>query len=324
MIDVRLTATNPEDSSLVPVPCNSRGELLTVAPKIENIPNDVEIEGDLTVTGLINGTDGVGPQGPKGEDGKDGQNGKDGEPGGAGPPGPQGDPGVGVPLPYGAEKDYLQIKNGAPVWAQWEDPNPPPPPPSATWTNIETAAKCVDSNDQAITPPDPLAYIQGLDSWQSPEVFEVAGSKPGQTNWFDTTGGFSFEFESMFSQILTFYWSVEYDSASTGQYGWANTFNWNNDNILMIAENGPQKTVGGKATFWQGFSQAFIFNRSNITSAKFEYQFNTEYMYSIRPRFRGWAIEDPTLYLLRRQAAVLNEFKRQGGLTTGSDFLSQT
>jgi hypothetical protein len=54
MIDVRLTATNPADSTLVPVPCNTRGELLTVAPVIEVIPNDLEIQGDLTVTGTIN------------------------------------------------------------------------------------------------------------------------------------------------------------------------------------------------------------------------------------------------------------------------------
>jgi hypothetical protein len=69
MIDVRLTATNPEDSTLVPVPCNARGELLTVAPKIESIPNDVEINGDLTVTGLINGSAGVGEPGPPGAPG---------------------------------------------------------------------------------------------------------------------------------------------------------------------------------------------------------------------------------------------------------------
>ena len=73
MIDVRLTATNPEDSTLVPVPCNARGELLTVAPKIEKIPNDVEIEGDLTVTGLINGSDGVGEPGPPGQEGPPGK-----------------------------------------------------------------------------------------------------------------------------------------------------------------------------------------------------------------------------------------------------------
>ena len=53
MSDVRLTATDPSDSSVVPVACNARGELLTVAPVIEKIPNDVEIEGNLIVNGTI-------------------------------------------------------------------------------------------------------------------------------------------------------------------------------------------------------------------------------------------------------------------------------
>ena len=48
MTNVRLTATNPEDSSVVPVACNSRGELLVVEPVIERIPNNVTIEGNLT------------------------------------------------------------------------------------------------------------------------------------------------------------------------------------------------------------------------------------------------------------------------------------
>ena len=49
MTDVRLTATNPEDSSVVPVACNAKGEL-----KLEEIPDqsfDGNLEGDLTVTG---------------------------------------------------------------------------------------------------------------------------------------------------------------------------------------------------------------------------------------------------------------------------------
>ena len=127
MIDVRLTATNPEDSTLVPVPCNSRGELLTVAPKIEKIPNDVEIEGDLTVTGLINGSDGKGEPGPPGPPG---------EPGGEGPQGPKGDPGEGVPLPYGPDGAYLQIVNGAPAWTDDPGPGPEPPVDNASWSNV--------------------------------------------------------------------------------------------------------------------------------------------------------------------------------------------
>ena len=49
MTDVRLTATNPEDSSVVPVACNNRGELLIEEVKVEQIDNDVTINGALSV-----------------------------------------------------------------------------------------------------------------------------------------------------------------------------------------------------------------------------------------------------------------------------------
>ena len=53
MADVRLTATNPQDSSVVPVACNSRGELLLEEPLM--------IEGE------------VGPPGPPGPEGPPGK-----------------------------------------------------------------------------------------------------------------------------------------------------------------------------------------------------------------------------------------------------------
>ena len=56
MADVRLTATNPEDSSVVPVACNAKGEL-----KLEEIPDqsfDGNLNGDLTVTGSGSFADG--------------------------------------------------------------------------------------------------------------------------------------------------------------------------------------------------------------------------------------------------------------------------
>ena len=68
MADVRLTATNPEDSSVVPVACNSKGELLLEEP-IAGPP---------------------GPPGQNGQDGQDGQDGKDGKDGAPGEPGPPG------------------------------------------------------------------------------------------------------------------------------------------------------------------------------------------------------------------------------------------
>ena len=58
MADVRLTAINPDDSSVVPVACNSKGELLLEDP--------IVVEG---------------PQGPPGPDGAQGPPGQDGAPG---------------------------------------------------------------------------------------------------------------------------------------------------------------------------------------------------------------------------------------------------
>ena len=73
MTDARLMATNPEDSSLVPVACNAQGRLLTTMPDI--------IEGPPGQDGQ-DGKDGEdGKDGAPGADGKDGQDGKDGEPG---------------------------------------------------------------------------------------------------------------------------------------------------------------------------------------------------------------------------------------------------
>ena len=49
MTDVRLTATNPDDSSVVPVACNAKGELKLEEP-IDN-SFDGNLDGDLTVSG---------------------------------------------------------------------------------------------------------------------------------------------------------------------------------------------------------------------------------------------------------------------------------
>ena len=51
MTDARLLATNPENSSLVPVACNASGQLIVSDVNIEAIPNDVTVDGDLDVTG---------------------------------------------------------------------------------------------------------------------------------------------------------------------------------------------------------------------------------------------------------------------------------
>lgn len=63
MTDARLVGTNPETSELVPVAVNAQGQLKTEVAKIEEIPNDLLVSGNLTVTGTINGESGGGGDG---------------------------------------------------------------------------------------------------------------------------------------------------------------------------------------------------------------------------------------------------------------------
>lgn len=265
-----------------------------------------------------------GQQGDKGDQGDPGQNGADGEPGGEGPPGPQGDPGVGVPLPYGQEKDYLQIQNGVPVWAQWTDPNPPPPPPGLTWTNIDTHSNCVDSTGSAISPPDPLAYLQGLSSWQKRDNYETAGSSQPSSNTGNTASGLQFDLVSMFGQIIIVYFTATYENASGSSYGWTNAWQWDNENVLMVAEEGDTSTQIPKGfNKTAGWAVSFVVNRE-VTSAKLLWNITAQYIRGVNVRFRGWEVVDPGTFAIRRQIAMQEEIKRLRGVITGIDALSQT
>lgn len=96
MADVRLTATNPADSSVVPVACNEKGELLLEEPLISE-----------------------GPPGPPGQDGQDGAPGQDGQDGDSW-----------VPDPATADEGaVLTVRDGAAVWEG------EPSFPSTVWSN---------------------------------------------------------------------------------------------------------------------------------------------------------------------------------------------
>ena len=95
MTDARLVGTNPEDSSLVPVAVNAQGLLKVSKPIIEEIPNDVTISGDLTVTGTINGEEGGGS---------------------------------GLPEPIGEDGSVLAVVGGEPAWVGKSDLCAPPEP----------------------------------------------------------------------------------------------------------------------------------------------------------------------------------------------------
>ena len=142
MTDVRLTATNPADSTVVPVACNNRGELLTVAPVIEVIPNDVEVQGNLTVTGDYIGL-----------------------------------PDVDSGLPAGGEEgQVLSIVDGVPTWVFFEPPEPPPPASSITLVDNYGASTPGAKNyglyldDGSLSPVDSNwdAWMRSFDCWDEP------------------------------------------------------------------------------------------------------------------------------------------------------------
>ena len=287
MIDVRLTATNPEDSSLVPVPCNARGELLTVAPKIEVIPNDVEVQGDLTVTGLINGSIGVG------------------EPGPPGPQGPEGDPGVGVPLPYGEEGTYLRIKDGIPTWGAGDAPTPPEPSGPVIWTNINSSGRLMDSSGNIITPEDPYTFVTGLDSWEDKNNFDTAGSSPFPiTDPTNSSGNFqpamNFEFEDMYGKVLTLFFNISYVNSREAQQRITTECSFDSDQITQVAIDGPvymENKSAGKA--YAAWSVSYLFSREVAKASHSHHFYNSEMTNEIF-HFRGWEVDDAGFFAMKQ------------------------
>jgi hypothetical protein len=317
MIDVRLTATNPEDSTLVPVPCNTRGELLTVAPKIEKIPNDVEIEGDLTVTGLINGSDGVGQQGPPGKDGEDG------EPGGVGPQGPQGDPGEGVPLPYGPDGAYLQIVDGVPAWTDSPVPGPDNPEPNIVLTNLSSKYTLVDESENEVFPPDPLAYLQGLDSWSDSSSTSFAGAKVyvgSETNRNQEDD--SFELTESFGKVLNISYAFHY----TANISWGTTsisYSTDSQDVNEITKDVSHVTGKYESDKCTLATVSFLINRE-VSTLSVKPSWTNDYTTNGRWYIRSWELIDTGTFALRRQITVENELKRLRGVIMDIDKQSQS
>lgn len=112
MSDVRLVGTSPEDGSLVPVAVTPAGLLKTQVGTIEEIPNSLIIDGDLTVNGTINGEEPGGGGGSALPDGaRDGQvlATVGGELTWIDPPG-------GLPEPLGEEGQIIQVLESEPAW----------------------------------------------------------------------------------------------------------------------------------------------------------------------------------------------------------------
>ena len=148
MSDVRLVGTDPSDGSLVPVAVTSAGLLKTQVGTIEEIPNDVTISGDLTVTGTINGDQG----------------------------------GSGLPEPYGPEGSYLTIKDGVPTWTDGGGAGPGPDPVDGSVvfevsTQLDTYVRsmAIQNALEMDWVEDLNEFMQTASSWETPFNGELTG-----------------------------------------------------------------------------------------------------------------------------------------------------
>ena len=295
MIDVRLAATNPEDSTLVPVSCNARGELNTVAPKIEEIPNDLQIDGDLTVTGLINGSDGVGEQGPQGEQGE------------------QGDPGPNVLLPYGPELSYLAIQNGVPTWV-FGGGGGDGPGPTEEITLLDNREALVDTCDtygmfNAIEYPVLPGntwdeYTRSLPTWDTP-----APQKTGIGGTGNKEEGIIFPFSLIlmggFDKLLQI--SVAYRH---NQPNYAGSYNWrvlkltpDNDNLLAI-DDGIREDKFEGGDYNDVHTCVFLPQRPDLGQVNFEVRCKVPKVKqdtgNVHAFIQRWEYVDASKYLLNR------------------------
>jgi hypothetical protein len=298
MIDVRLTATNPEDSTLVPVPCNVRGELLTVAPVIESIPNDVEIQGDLTVTGLINGSIGVGEQGPEGPEGP------------AGPPGP---PGADMLPPNPENGDVLGYINDEIAWVSGVIPEPVVRP--LTWSNADSF-KLVDDAGAEYSGVDKLDQAETYDYWNTttttePRGFQIASglsNRPqGEWSWADEM---TFESPGLFGEVFKIYLSVAFTRIRTNNSLYYFQSEIDDQNITVVSEG-----FGGYMPLGEGNQRFAISQTCSYISARpisgFTYRCGFDFYdcKDISIYVHGIEVVDAGRFAVMRQAEISNELK---------------
>ena len=194
MTDYRLVGTNPEDSSLVPVAVTSAGLLKTSIGKIESIPNDVEVDGNLTVTGDYIGLPEV----------------------------------EGLPTPLGEEGMVLSIMDGKPTWVFFEPPEPPPPEYDLTLvdqrgtTVYNNATYSVhDDGGVAVEPPDDWnTYIRTLSTWETQRdgAYGLALVRTGNPTMPTFTMPFSLDLKGGFGKVIQLTVRMKFEQM-TGDWG---------------------------------------------------------------------------------------------------------
>jgi hypothetical protein len=299
MSDVRLVATNPEDSSLVPVACNSRGEMMIVEPTIEKISNDVEIEGDLTVTGTINGDNG----------------------------------GSGLPAP-GPEGSILAIVDGQPAWAGKADLCAPPPPtgPRAILTSTlsDPGIDCQYQNYGIYSSNGELTNIEdgwdeairNLFTWENP----TANTKEGLSATWDSCNvslPARFDFIEADSMVFILRYKVAAACAVEGhsnQTGFMECTS-SDGNVTAISNSFQLQSGQLNSPQYYDCTASFLIKRPEVKDVVFNFKNNSfSFVTGGSKSFislHSWEFQDASTYLIQKLAKL--EALREVVMTTDID-----
>lgn len=293
MSDVRLVGTSPEDGSLVPVAVTPSGLLKTEIGKIEKIPNDVEIEGNLTVTGTINGESGGGGDGGGGS---------------------------GLPEPYGPEGSILSIENGEPAWTGVDllckDYVPPEPVPDAELVDnsAQPSANCglYDASGQKISLAEGWDdYCRELAIWETPPA---SYTKQGLS--VNGSGNLQFKLAlgKTFGRVVRISVFAQYQLANSGGGNNA-SLNWymtsNNENVVYVSGNSG---VAGQPTGFYKFRQDWVFlcNRDVMEEVTFNYYVSSSSLSNLgghSASVRRWEVEDSGTFAVQNQMRLQEELE---------------
>ena len=282
MSDVRLVGTNPDNGSLVPVSVTSAGLLRTAIGKIEKIPNDVEIEGDLTVTGTINGSSGGGGE-PEGEY---------------------------LPEPFGEDGTVLTIVDGAPAWATPASGPGPDPEPTGTVSYVDNSVKTGSGYGYYNCAGTKNGPASGQDAWA--KSLECFGSQTRDQNLQVVSSGnvpesfVRFNLEDCFTKVLVLslkgYFNF-FGPTGTGNKGITLTVTTTADNITPIAPS-VTETISATNYYNWAFEVSFLLNRESYTDAMFNAVASNNA--SSEPAssaisWTGWRLEDSGAYAIQQQ-----------------------
>ena len=296
MTDARLVGTNPVNSELVPVAVNGQGQLITQVGTIEEIPNDVTIDGNLFVSGDLIGSDGEpiegvpGPQGPKGDKGDPGEPGE-------------------IDLPPDPEDGLvLGWQNGELAWLDVT-----PTEPNAVYgptydLSPKGLRKLVDENGQNVT-----SSVSDYDTWIKSQGFFLtggSGEKGIGTSGGDNQDWFDMDVNNATGMVLSIRTSFRFATRSNGS---AATFqiDTDNSNLVKIGPGVTSFTISGHSpdgiVTRDGIHEfTFLVNRPEVKAARFTISatLNNPAEEKQWEYVTGWSIETASRWLWRRRTHI--------------------